>query len=78
MAELKHMNKDYKTFAEQFYLQESGFLQRRRREYRLLLWLLQNIVNWAKSRKVRAEFQRCRASDQPFYVDRFAAPPSKK
>ncbi len=72
------MKKEYKTFAEQFYLEEASFMQRRRRDYRLLLWLFQNIIIWIKSRKVRAEFQRCRASNETFYVDRFAAPPGKK
>ena len=70
--------KQYKTFAEQFYLEDAGFIQRRQRDYRLLLWLLQNILTWIKSRKVRAEFRRCRQANEPFYVDRFAAPPEKK
>jgi hypothetical protein len=72
------MSKEYKTFAEQFYVEEDSLGQRIRRDLRLLLWLLQNIINWFKSRKVRAEFERCRASGEPFYVDRFTGPPAKK
>ena len=72
------MQKEYKTFAEQFYLEEAGFGQRIGRDIRLLRWLLQNIITWVKSRKIRAEFQRCRESGEPFYVDRFTGPPAKK
>ena len=71
------MNKDYKSFADQFYLEEAGFLKRSQRNWKLLQWLFQNIVMWVKSRKIRAEFQRCRKSGEPFYVDHFA-PPDKK
>lgn len=63
-----------KTFAEQFYNREEGFVSRRRREFKLVVWLIQNIVLWFKSRKVRAEFEQCRKSGKPFYVDRFTPP----
>ena len=72
------MKKQYKTFAEQFYLEEATFMQRLQRDYRLLLWLLQNILTWFKSRKVRAEFERCRENNETFYVDRFTGPPAEK
>ena len=71
------MTKEYKSFAEQFHLQEASFTQRIQRDFRLVLWLIQNIITWVKSRKVRSEFQRCREENEPFYVDRFA-PPQKK
>lgn len=70
------MKKKYKSFAEQFYLEEVSLMQRLHRDYRLILWLAQNILTWFKSRKVRAEFRHCRENNDTFYVDRFAGPPA--
>ena len=66
-----------KTFAEQFYLEEAGFLERLMRDARLLWFLFMTFVMWVKARKVRQEFNRCMESNEPFYVDRFAPPGSK-
>ncbi len=68
------MPKKYQSFAQQFYLHEASLLQRLGRDLRLLNWMLQTVRMWWKARSVRAEFERCRATNQPFYVDRFAGP----
>jgi len=70
--------KKYRTFARQFYLEEAGLPERLGRDLRLLKWMLQNILIWCRARKVRAEFRQCRERGEPFYVDRFAGPPSEK
>lgn len=70
------MAKPYKSFADQYYLEEAGFLERLKRNIRLLMFLFMNVVMWVKTRKVRAEFKRCRENNEPFYVDRFAPPGS--
>ena len=66
----------YKTFAEHYYLEEATFLERLKRDVRLLIFLFMNFVMWVKTRKVRAEFKRCRENNEPFYVDKFAPPGS--
>lgn len=72
------MSKEYKTFAQQFYLEEASFFERLGRDLRLVKWLLMNIVMWFKSRKIREEFESSRHTGNTFYVDRFAGPPVKK
>ncbi|MDZ4731528.1 MAG: hypothetical protein SH820_16480 [Xanthomonadales bacterium] len=71
------MPKKYQTFAEQFYLEEASLLQRLGRDLRLLRWMAQTIRMWFKAKPFRAEFEHCRAVNQPFYVDRFAGPPAE-
>jgi len=65
------------TFASRFCLREASLAKRIERDLRLALYLLGTINSWAKARKLRREFQRCRESGEPFYVDRFntAEPP---
>ena len=72
------MDNKYKTFAEQFYLEEAGFIQRLKRDIRLLHYIFATIVRWVRARKVRAEFKRCRETGRQFYVDRFAPSNTKK
>ena len=72
------MKNEYKTFADQYYLEDAGFLERLVRDIRLLRFLLTTIVMWIKTRKVRLEYQRCRATGEPFYVDRFTPPGQNK
>ncbi len=67
----------YKTFAEQFYLEEAGFFRRLKRDMRLLFYLLNTIVMWARAGKVRSEFRRFREEGRRYYVDRFTPPGGK-
>jgi len=60
------------TFSSQYCLGEASWSQRLKRDLRLLWYLLQNIRTWAKARGLRKEFQRCRNTGEPFYVDRFS------
>jgi len=69
------MPRRFQSFGEQFYLAEASLWQRLERNWRLLKWMLLTMWNWWKARPVRAEFKRCRAAGEPFYVDRFAGPP---
>ena len=71
------MSDKYRTFAQQFYLQEASWLQRLGRDLRLIKWLLMNILMWFKTRGVREEFEQCRTTGKAFYVDRFAGPAEK-
>ena len=71
-------DKKYKTFAEQFYLEEAGFFQRLKRDIRLLIHLFITIVMWVKAGKVRSEFQRYRTAGKRYYVDRFTPPGAGK
>ena len=71
------MASKYKTFAEQFYLEEAGFLRRLKRDMRLLVYLLNTIVMWIRAGKVRSEFKRFRAEGRRYYVDRFTPPGGK-
>lgn len=70
------MKSKYKSFADQYYLDEATFLERLWRDIRLLWFLFMNVVMWVKTRKVREEFRHCRENNQPFYVDRFTPPGS--
>jgi len=72
------MPKKFRSFAEQFYLHEASLWQRLDRDWRLFRWMIQTIRMWWKARPVRAEFERCRANGLPFYVDRFAGPPTAR
>ena len=72
------MSKPPRTFAEDFYLEASTFMQRRRRDLRLISWLWGNVAMWYKARNVRREFERCRRTGEPFYVDRFTPPWAKR
>ena len=72
------MNKKYKTFAEQYYLEEAGFFQRLKRDVRLLCYLFITIVMWVRAGKFRSEFQRFRAAGKRYYVDRFTPPEAGK
>ena len=71
------MASKYKTFAEQFYLEEAGFIRRLKRDMRLLFYLLNTIVMWARAGKVRSEFRRFREEGRRYYVDRFTPPGGK-
>ena len=71
------MGNRYKTFAEQFYLEEAGFSRRLKRDIRLLIHLLKTIVMWARAGKVRSEFRRFREEGRRYYVDRFTPPGGK-
>ena len=71
------MASKYKTFAEQFYLKEGGFFRRLKRDIRLLFYLLNTIVMWARAGKVRSEFRRFREEGRRYYVDRFTPPGGK-
>lgn len=71
------MASKYKTFAEQFYLEEAGFFRRLKRDMRLLFYLLNTIVMWARAGKVRSEFRRFREEGRRYYVDRFTPPGGK-
>ena len=68
----------YKTFAEQFYLEEAGFIRRLKRDIRLVVHLVVTIVMWLRAGKFRSEFQRYRAAGKRFYVDRFTPPEAGK
>jgi len=70
------MPRKFQSFAEQFHLREASLWQRLGRDVRLFRWMIQTIRMWWKARPVRAEFERCRANGQAFYVDRFAGPPA--
>ena len=73
------MSQKPKTFAEQFYLEEATFSEKLRRDLRLVKWMWQFVMSWAKAAKIRREFQRCREeSGEPFYVDRFTPPTNKQ
>ena len=72
------MKKPYRTFAEQFCLEEATLLQRLERDFRLLKFMLMTVIGWAKAREIRKEFRECRESGQAFYVDRFAPPAEDK
>ena len=76
-SNLQMKNKPYQSFAQQFYLEDDGWLARVSRNLRLLKWLLQSVLMWFRARHVRAEFERCREESSPFYVDRFSGPPSE-
>ncbi len=71
------MSDQYRTFAQQFYLQQANWRQKIGRDLRLLKWLFMNVLMWFKARKVRQEFEQCRANGEPFFVDKFAGPPKK-
>ena len=66
-----------RTFGEQFFLEEASLFERLGRDLRLLRFFVMTFVMWWKARKIRAEFRRCRATGEPFYVDRLAPPGSK-
>ena len=72
------MDNKYKTFADEFYLEEAGFIRRLKRDLRLLHYMSITVVLWIKAGKVRNEFQRCREACKEFYVDRFAPSGTKK
>ena len=65
------MGNRYKTFAEQFYLEEAGFFRRLKRDVHLLIHLFKTIVMWARAGKVRSEFRRFREEGRRYYVDRY-------
>ena len=71
------MASKYKTFAEQFYLEEAGFFRRLKRDMRLLFYLLNTIVMWARAGKVRSEFRRFREQGRRYYVDKSTPPGGK-
>ena len=75
---IKTMGNKYKTFAEQFYLEEAGFFQRLKRDIRLLISLFITIVMWIRAGKFRSEFRRYRAAGKRYYVDRFTLPEAGK
>ncbi|NKB37293.1 MAG: hypothetical protein GKR93_09005 [Gammaproteobacteria bacterium] len=72
------MPKPYKTFSEQFCLEEATFLQRQLRNFRLLKFMFFTVIGWAKAKKVREEFKSARENGEVFYVDRFAPPDESK
>ncbi len=74
----KTMADKYKTFAEEFYLEEAGFFQRLKRDIRLLISLCITIVMWVKAGKFRSEFRRYRAAGKRYYVDKFTPPEARK
>ena len=71
------MGNKYKTFADQFYLEEAGIFRRLKRDVRLLIHLLKTIVMWTRAGKVRSEFKRFREEGRRYYVDRFTPPGGK-
>ena len=73
------MNKKYQSFAEQFYLEEASYLQRLKRDIKLLFFLFKTTWMWATGgRKMREEFDHCKETGEAFYVDRFDPANRKK
>ena len=68
----------YKTFGELFYLEEAGFLQRLKRDIRLIIYIIVTVVMWIRAGRFRAEFRRYRAAGKRYYVDRFTPPEAGK
>ena len=50
------MSQKQKTFAELFYLEEATLLERLQRDIRLIKWMWQFIMSWAKATGIRREF----------------------
>ena len=66
------MSKKYRSFADEFYLQDASFLTRLERDLRLIRFLVINTWMWAfAGKKMRQEFQQSQNNGEPFYVDRF-------
>ncbi len=72
------MPKPYKTFSEQFCLEEATLFQRLGRDVRLLKFMFFTVIGWAKAKKIREEFKSARENGEAFYVDRFAPPDEGK
>ncbi len=72
------MGNRYKTFAEQFYLEEAGFFRRLKRDVRLVVHIFITVVMWLKAGKFRSEFRRYRAAGKRYYVDKFTPPGAGK
>lgn len=72
------MGNRYKTFAEQFYLEEAGFFRRLKRDARLVIHICITVVMWLKAGKFRSEFRRYRAAGKRYYVDKFTPPGAGK
>ena len=71
------MAKPYKSFSQQFCLEEASLLQRLGRDLRLLKFMFFTVIGWAKAKKIREEFRNARENGAAFYVDRFAPPDEK-
>ena len=72
------MGNKYKTFGEQFHLEEAGFFRRLKRDIRLVFHIFMTVIMWVKAGKFRSEFRRHRAEGKRYYVDKFTPPRAGK